>query len=511
MRLGAAVSLLKPRRAGLRLARLALLALLGLALLLGAGVALRLVWPGPGEKSLGTGADTGIGAGLPRLQALLAPNASGRTGDVADAERPVRVLFYGQSITRQNWWPGVARHLQERYPHRRFEFSNLAIGGHDASRLVRLVAADVLPLQPDLVIFHAYGPPADLRRTLEHIRAGTVAEVLMSTDHLVADDELDEETRPLWLVESGLLRRWGQRLGLLSEASTWQAWRNHEELPRVATDLGIAVADVREAWRRELRASGTSATELLADSIHLNARGEALMQRLMIEAIDRQLAVRRTHSAAAAKVDEPLRHELQLGPDCLQPLKISGYRLDAAATPTAGGVAVGLQVDGERAPRWPQLMQATRPSVLPGTEFPGLLQVGLLSQAPGSATAGSYRVRVGPRDAQGGHALSLARDGDAATVTGHTSADVVWEAAGLRLQARDWNLAYAQSAYPKLDFTGSDIRFELTPTPDPVTLRPDGPVTLLRWPVNGPRSVCLRTDGPVIALQVIEYRAPLAP
>ena len=437
---------------------------------------------------------------LPRLKAQLSLDPG--SVDPA-ASRPVRVVFYGQSITRQNWWQGVAEHLQQRYPHRRFEFANLAVGGHDASRLVRMVAADVLPLQPDLVIFHVYGAPRDLRRTLEQIRGGTLAEVLLANDHLVDDAELAEEVADLRLFESGLIRRWAERIGFVGPGSTWQAWRNHDDLPELAAELGVALADVRQGWKRELRAMGSPAAALLADHIHLNAKGEALMQRLMIEAIDEHLAAGAQGAEAASRVSD---RRITAGPSCAQPLELDGYRLDVRGP---AGVRLKVEVDGHLASRWPVLLEPARSSLLPGTDFPGLLQFQRLSDAASSVRPGRYRVDIGARDEQGHYAVSWQREGDAAVVQGSTAQDLRWESNGLQLAASDWNLSFAEEAYQRRDFSGSAVMFELRAPVERLELRDDQPVTVLRFPVNGPHAVCLSTDGPSVPLTIIQYRAPL--
>jgi hypothetical protein len=64
--------------------------------------------------------------------------------------RTVRVLFYGQSITEQAWWQGVAQYLRATYPNANLIISNLALGGHASQLLVKTAEADLYPFQPDL-------------------------------------------------------------------------------------------------------------------------------------------------------------------------------------------------------------------------------------------------------------------------------------------------------------------------------------------------------------------------
>jgi len=46
----------------------------------------------------------------------------------------VRVLFYGQSITEQDWSKAVAADLRARFPHADLEIENKAMGGCRAYR-----------------------------------------------------------------------------------------------------------------------------------------------------------------------------------------------------------------------------------------------------------------------------------------------------------------------------------------------------------------------------------------
>lgn len=470
---------------------------------------------------------------LPRLQALLGsgPVHGDPRGDVLAPGEPIRVLFYGQSITRQAWWQGVAEHLQRRHPDRRFEFHNLAVGGHDAGRLVRMVDTDVLPLQPDLVIFHVYGRPAELRRTLQRIRAGTAADVLLANDHLVRDAELAEETSDLLLFESGRLRRILTGLGLMAGNADWQAWRNHEFLPDLADELAIALADVRHGWARELRASGLPAAAYLADDIHLNARGEALMQRLVIESLEHHLQAAQTAPGPRARTS---RREVEVGPSCESPLLTDGYRIDLAGV---AGLRLGVRVDGEEAADHPALPEIGRASSLPGTHFPGVLRVGRrAASAPAEGASGAttpaadataaaaladgrardlapvlpgrHSLRLGPRDASGHYAVSWRLEGGSIGVDGSTAEPLHWKEAGLFIAPEDWNLAYAEQVFGVPSFSGAEVVFEAR-TPGPV-LRLAGsiPVTAARFRGNEPHRLCLRTlDGRRERVQLIEHRA----
>jgi hypothetical protein len=60
-----------------------------------------------------------------------------------DSSTPVRILFYGQSITEQGWWKRVVENLRHSYPHAVLQIENRALGGHSAELLVKTAEADL--------------------------------------------------------------------------------------------------------------------------------------------------------------------------------------------------------------------------------------------------------------------------------------------------------------------------------------------------------------------------------
>ena len=57
----------------------------------------------------------------------------------------VRVLFYGQSITEQDWWKSVADDLRQRFPYANLIIENRAIGGFASQLLVKTAETDLYP------------------------------------------------------------------------------------------------------------------------------------------------------------------------------------------------------------------------------------------------------------------------------------------------------------------------------------------------------------------------------
>ena len=88
----------------------------------------------------------------------------------------MRVLFYGQSITEQEWSKQVTEDLRKRFPNADLEIENRAIGGFASQLLIRPAEHDVYPFYPDLVIFHVFGANQQYEQIIKSIRSRTTAE-----------------------------------------------------------------------------------------------------------------------------------------------------------------------------------------------------------------------------------------------------------------------------------------------------------------------------------------------
>jgi hypothetical protein len=146
--------------------------------------------------------------------------------------KTVRVLFYGQSITQQDWWKEVANYLRSTYTNANLVIENRAIGGHASQLLVKTAEADLYPFQPDLLIFHVYGSHLEYENIIRRVRERTCADILLQTDHITSDGSLTEETNPAKLAPK-----------------QWDAWMNHVFLPQTAAKYGACRADIHEMWK----------------------------------------------------------------------------------------------------------------------------------------------------------------------------------------------------------------------------------------------------------------------
>lgn len=218
------------------------------------GVPAPVVGMGEGfAEPAGAGDQDGLGRGIQRAMSLLA-------GSTAEHRNRVKILFYGQSITEQEWTKAVAADLRRRFPHADLDIQNRAIGGFASDLLLRSAEADVYPWYPDLVIFHVYGAHDKYDRIIHNIRSRTTAEVLMQKDHATAwPDPGATHKQGLW----------------------WDHIMNDIELPAIAKRFGCGLVDVRSGWVDYLKAQKMEPKELLIDGVHLNKRGNFLMARLV--------------------------------------------------------------------------------------------------------------------------------------------------------------------------------------------------------------------------------------
>ncbi len=166
--------------------------------------------------------------GIQRTMQLLA-------GSTPEKPNTVRILFYGQSITEQGWTKLVEKHIRETYPDADLVIENRAIGGHSSQLLVKTTEADVIPFQPDLLIFHVFGAHDKYEELIKVVREKTCTEILLQTDHLNASQKLDEVTDPTNLAPDN-----------------WAPWFNYVFLPSVAGKYQAELIPQRDLWKAYL-------------------------------------------------------------------------------------------------------------------------------------------------------------------------------------------------------------------------------------------------------------------
>ncbi len=366
-----------------------------------------------------------------------------RLRDANKGGRPVRILFYGQSITEQGWWLQTVDHLRRSYPNAVLQVENRAIGGHTSDRLLRTAEADLYPYQPDLVIFHVYGSHRQYESLIESIRKRTTSDVLIATDHITNDSQVGEDTNRARLT----FCTWLYRLKLGSSEpdrlANWAAWMNHVFLPGIADKYGARLADVRSAWKAYLQSHHLKAKQLLVDDIHLNAEGQDLMASIINGYLSEEASLP-ARPADDRVVDLPLDAALPDKSGDRIRIPFDGNRIDALLKPGGPG-GQNVFVDGHPPCSLGQALAFTRATPYPHSNWPSLLRVSKGATPP---LAESWTVTVRGAD----ESLANFRFDVSGSVTGpdgsgSSTAKFQSKSGRIVINPEDWNLAYARAVF----------------------------------------------------------------
>ncbi|MBA3937976.1 MAG: SGNH/GDSL hydrolase family protein [Planctomycetes bacterium] len=276
-----------------------------------------------------------LGVGVQRTMALLASSTAAHRNHV-------RVLFYGQSITEQDWSRQVADDLRRRFPLADLEIENRAIGGFASQLLINPAEHDLYPFYPDLVIFHVFGANGQYEQIIKSIRSRTTAEVLMQTDRVGRtwpQDHPDEKAdKGLW----------------------WDWMMNNRFLPDIAKKYGCALQPVRGGWLRYLKDNHYEPAQLLLpDGTHLNPQGNFVLAQLT----ERYL-VHRPELPDAAWNDLAQTRAVTTADwkDGVLTMEFTGNRVDLIPRPGAHGGGAQVAIDGRKPSGIPEAYRITRPA-----------------------------------------------------------------------------------------------------------------------------------------------------
>jgi hypothetical protein len=314
-----------------------------------------------------------FGANIPRTVTLLATSNPTR-------RHTVKILLYGQSITRGMERSPLEPELRKRFPHANLLFENRAISGFSADQLVRSAAIDIPLSYPDLVIFHVYGATSPAyERILADIRRRTTAEIMIWTDHYGnAGTPGDNE------YQAQIARE--------DDASNI--------VRALSIKYGCELVDARAAWKAFLAANpAVKHTDFLSDNVHLNARGKALMTAILLRHFRLQPAARhdwlQTVRSYEAKrqPDEGADDEIVFSgtpwkirgadavghsPESVLKLTFTGNRIDVLPG-AVDGLALGsakILIDGRPPSAHPELYAFTLPTPAFGADYqPGIRRV----------------------------------------------------------------------------------------------------------------------------------------
>jgi hypothetical protein len=295
--------------------------------------------------------DSYFGAKIQRTMTLL-------TTSTPQHRHRVRILFYGQSITKQDWWFEVAKDLKQRFPDADLQIENRAIGGFASSLLIRPAEHDLYPFYPDLLIFHVYGPEPEYESMIANVRRRTTSEIAIHSDHIT------------WLPTGTFLDEKEKLNGY-----QWHDSHSTEWLPQIAQNYGSELIEIREPWKQYLKDNGLKPKDLLSDEIHLNEHGNFLLGSL----VKRQLRYNPKFSSNSWK---DLVKTYVVGKDVKWKngklvLEFEGNRIDAIAAKTTNSKSHQgrILIDGKPPSQFPEVYTITRPSQAIGVDWPAILQV----------------------------------------------------------------------------------------------------------------------------------------
>lgn len=275
----------------------------------------------------------------------------------------VKILFYGQSITEGKWWQTVAADLKRRYPHANLYIENRALGGFSSQLLVKTAETDLYPFYPDLMIFHVYGAHNSYEEIIRRTRNRTTAEILIQTDHVTQDADLNEETDPAKLRPDGKI---------------WNSFMNYLHLPTVAKTYGTGLEDQRNLWKQYLKDTHVSAPKLLSDAVHPNDWGNFVMAEFanaaLAERSDTKIDPMNCDTVKTYTAGKDLKWK-----DGKISLTFEGNRVDLIANGAITQPAE-IRIDGKKPSEIPELYGFTHALSTPGGKWAVILKIG--SQKP---------------------------------------------------------------------------------------------------------------------------------
>lgn len=294
--------------------------------------------------------DSKFGAGIQRTMTLLATSTP-------EHRNQVKILFYGQSITKQKWWVDVANDIKKRFPNADLVIENRALGGFDASRLIRPAEHDLYSFYPDLTIFHVYGGDEDYEAIIANIRRRTTSEIAFHSDHIS------------WLPT-------GTDADSFDDLKTYE-WHNYHSfhwLAQIAEKYGCELMEIRRPWRQYLKDNNLQPKALLSDNIHLNEQGNFLLANLVKPHL-------RYNPDFPNDLWKNLVRNYQVGTDVQWKdrqlvLEFEGNRIDAIATNNnINSASARILIDGKKPSEFPEPYTITRPSNAVGVDWPAIIQV----------------------------------------------------------------------------------------------------------------------------------------
>ena len=264
----------------------------------------------------------------------------------------VRILFYGQSVTRNPWWQDVANDLRKRFPHADLDIENRAIGGYGGPVLINTAEFDLYPFYPDLVIFHVWGgvETGHQEKIISRIRERTTAEILLWTSNLRWPKTVSPDGDP-------------RHPDVLAKDAQDQAISDLYQ--RLGDEVHCEVADVRTGMQDYLEKHRLVVKDTLRDTVHPNELGNFLIAELVKPHLRYRPDLPVDQTGGLVR-DIPIGDErVKRNRDGSIRLTFSGNRIDIIAAPVASGASARVLIDGNPPSTFPELYYHARPGPTP--------------------------------------------------------------------------------------------------------------------------------------------------
>ncbi len=304
---------------------------------------------GPFERPEPVGDPDTFGKNIQRSMTLAATSSPKK-------RNKVRVLFYGQSVTRNPWWRDVADYLRQSFPHADLEIENRAIGGYGGPVLINTAEFDLYPFYPDLLIFHVWSgvESGDQEELIRRVRERTTAEVLLWTSNLRWPRSVPPDGDP----EHPDV----QRVDAQDQAIA-------DLYHRLGDELGCEVASVRRGMQRYIAEHDLVVKDTIRDTVHPNELGNFLIAELVKPHL-RYDPDFPTEPWEDLVRDVPVDDErVTRGDDESLTLTFEGNRIDVIAEHTDYGEeglgSAQVLIDGKAPSQFPELYYHERPSPTP--------------------------------------------------------------------------------------------------------------------------------------------------
>lgn len=378
-----------------------------------------------------------FGAGIQRTMALLATSTPAQ-------RHVVRILFYGQSITKQEWSQSVAQDLRARFPYADLTIENRAIGGYSSEFLIQTLPHDVYAFYPDLIIFHDFGGQENYEKIIAGIRQHTTAELLIQSDY------------PTWIPTPG---------EPIDEAKAkreeFHERHSFEWLPKLCEKYGCELIDVRRPWIEYLKQNKLKASAVLADGVHLNAQGNYLLA----EITKRHL---RYEPAFAQPTAKPLVRRVRVGDEARWNggrlrLEFEGNRVELVAAKGAvyHAAAASILIDGKSPSAFPELYAITRPTDTYAVDWPSINRV--TAEKPLQVEDWTLRVlETSPDDSQWRFEVIGSRTGPDGQ--GVSTERFLSKSGRVVIEPTDWGVSRAYKLRQQLTPVGFEVQWHVVPT-----------------------------------------------